>query len=276
MQDKRLGLNPEQVVVLATRNELGKNYESFKQELLRHPQILNVTVSNPVLPTKSDKMPHLAPERPEPGDEPVYANTISVGIDFIETLDIPLVQGRTLRPEDLTLMRNREFTPVLINEATVKQYDWQDDPIGKEFACCFSPTPRVVGVVKDFHYQSLKDKIEPVVLRPTWWSRFVLVRVQTADVAGTLAFVEDQWQTFAPGYPFDYTFMDKRFVQIYDAEERLAQAFRVFSLLAVLIACLGLFGLAAFTAEQRTKEIGIRKVLGASVSSIALLLSTAA
>ena len=136
-----------------------------------------------------------------------------------------------------------------------------------------SPKPRVVGVIKDFHYQSLKEKIEPLVLMPTWWSRFVLVRVQTADVAGTLDFVEDQWQAFAPGYPFDYTFMDKRFVQIYDAEERLAQVFRVFSLLAVLIACLGLFGLAAFTAEQRTKEIGIRKVMGASVSGVVFLLS---
>ncbi|HMB92408.1 MAG TPA: ABC transporter permease [Rhodothermales bacterium] len=275
MQEKKLGLNPEQVVVVSTRNAVsGDSYTTFKEELLKHPDILSITASSPALPARPEQLMEVWETRPVAGEElPLQASQISVGLDFLETMEIPLVKGRNLRPGDLDQMRAGTVTPVLINETAARHFGWTE-PIGKEFGCCHHPTPRVVGVVEDFHYQSLKEEIDPLVLSPTWWSRFILVRVSTTDdLAGTLAVIEDKWQTQAPDYPFDFTFLDERFAQIYDAEERLAQIFAVFSALAVLIACLGLFGLAAFMAQRRTKEIGIRKVLGATVVNIVSLLS---
>jgi putative ABC transport system permease protein len=216
-------------------------------------------------------MRELYAERPRRDETPLAAYSLTVGDGFLEALDIELLAGRDFQPEDIAKIRGGEFTPTLINETAAEAFGW-DDPIGQEFGCCMSPTPVVVGVVKDFHYQSLKEAIVPTALMHFWWSRFVLVRVRTDDLAATLDFIENQWDAQAPGYPFEYTFMDDQFAQIYGAEERLARVFRLFALLAIAIACLGLFGLAAFMAEQRTKEIGIRKVLGASVPAVVLLL----
>ena len=282
MQNKRLGLNPEQVIVLDTRGKLGtvsQRFGPFKQELLRNPAITHVTAINPGLPMPADHSHGLRPEDPreapsrEEAEASPTATVLSAGMDFLETLDIPLVRGRTFRPADFDSIRAEGgFTPVLINQAAANEFGW-DEPLGKEFACCLRPTPRVVGVVEDFHYRSLKQRIAPVAITPTWWSRHVLVRVQMDDLPATLDYIEARWSDAAPDYPFDYTFLDSRFAAIYDAEERLAQVFGVFALLAIGIACMGLFGLAAYVAGTRTREIGIRKVLGASVASIVALLS---
>ncbi|MGI9173818.1 MAG: ABC transporter permease, partial [Rhodothermales bacterium] len=125
----------------------------------------------------------------------------------------------------------------------------------------------------DFHYRSLKQQIAPLVILPVGLPSYVLARVQTDDLPATLDYIEARWDEAAPGYPFSYTFLDSRFAAIYDDEERLAQVFGVFALLAIGIACMGLFGLAAYVAGTRTREIGIRKVLGASVAGIVALLS---
>ena len=137
----------------------------------------------------------------------------------------------------------------------------------------------MIGVVKDFHLDSMHEPITPLVtqMRPdeTWWRTFISAKIRPTDTAGTLAFLEQTWRAFAPESGYDYFFIDESFEQLHRADARFGRIFGTFATLAIVIACLGLFGLAAFTAEQRTKEIGIRKVLGASVSSIALLLSTA-
>ncbi len=282
MKNKRLGLNPEQVIVLDTRGKLGsvsQRFGPFKQELLRNPAITHVTAVNPGLPTPADYSHRLFPKNPreassrEEAEAMPRATVLSAGMGFLETLDIPLVKGRALRPTDFDSIRAEGgFTPVLINQAAADAFGWEE-PLGKEFACCLRPTPRVVGVVEDFHYQSLKQRIAPLAVVPTWWSRHVLVRAQTDDLPATLNYIEAQWNDTAPDYPFAYTFLDSRFAALYDAEERLAQVFGVFALLAIGIACMGLFGLAAYVAGTRTREIGIRKVLGASVASIVALLS---
>lgn len=282
MKNKRLGLNPEQVLVVSTRGKLGtvsQRFGAFKQELLRHPAIAHVSTVNPILPARPDGLRELWVKHPRDAGSPEErqamprANGMSVGMDVLKTLDISLVKGRTFRPADFDSIRAENgFTPVLINQTAVRQFGWEE-PIGKEFACCRRPTPRVVGVVEDFHYQSLKTQIAPLTLMPTWWSRHVLVRVRTDDLASTIDFVETQWEAIAPDYPFAYTFLDDRFARVYDAEERLAQVFGVFALLAIAIACLGLLGLVAYMASTRTKEIGIRKVLGASVSNVVALLT---
>ena len=282
MKNKRLGLNPDQVVVLDTRGKLGsisQQFGPFRQELLRNPAITHVTAMSPGLPVPLDHMHTLSPVHPRdvaPREEFLampQALALSVGMGFLETLDIALVTGRRFRPADLDSIRAEGgFTPVLINEAAAAAFGW-DEPLGKEFACCMSPTPRVVGVVEDFHYQSLKEQIAPVALMPTWWSGDVLMRVRTSDLPATLDYIKARWNEAAPGYPFSYTFLDSQFAAIYGAEERLARVFGVFALLAIVIACLGLFGLAAYIAGTRTREIGIRKVLGASVTGIVALLS---
>lgn len=282
MKNKRLGLNPEQVLVVSTRGKLGtvsQRFGTFKQELLRNPAITHVSTINPILPARPDRLMELWAENPRDASSPEErqaiprANSVSVGMDVLETLDIPLVKGRTFRPADFDSIRAENgFTPVLINQTAARRFGWEE-PLGKEFACCWRPTPRVVGVVEDFHYQSLKTEIAPLALIPTWWSRHGLVRVRTDDLASTIDFVETQWEAIAPDYPFAYTFLDDRFAQVYDAEERLAQVFGVFALLAIAIACLGLLGLVAYMAGTRTKEIGIRKVLGASVPDVVALLS---
>jgi putative ABC transport system permease protein len=156
-----------------------------------------------------------------------------------------------------------------------KQLGW-DSAIGKELALgTDNPVDlTVIGVVKDFHIRSVHQKIEPVLLYITS-QRFNWLSVKLAghDVAGTLRFIGETWQRFENKHPFEYKFLDETFEKYYLAEERLTQTLGIFSALAIGIACLGLFGLAAFTAEQRTKEIGIRKVLGASVNGIIALLS---
>ena len=271
MREKRLGLNPDQVLVISTRGAISKSYESYKDEILKHPQVLQVSSSSSELPARLDQLMPLHPVEPRPGEKPEEAHAIAVGADFLPIMEIPLIAGRDFLPEDFDGGRG-EFIPVLINQTAAEQFGWKD-PLGQEFVCCLRPRPRVVGVVEDFHYHSLKERIEPIVLMPTWWTRFVLVKVKPERLAETIEFVRSTWTTFAPGYPFDYTFMDDRFHQIYDDEERLANVFGVFSFLAIVIACCGLFGLAAYTSEQRTKEIGIRKVMGATVNQIIVLLS---
>ena len=185
-------------------------------------------------------------------------------------MEIPLLQGRDFQPEDFK--QGLAFTPVIVNEAAVKSFGWES-PIGEVFECCMSPQPRVVGVMKDFHFQSLKEEIVPLTIMPTWWARQVLVRTKTDDLATTLSFMQEEWDKLTPGYPFEYTFLDAQFEQIYGAEERLGRIFSLFSGLAIIIACLGLFGLAAHSAGRRKREIGIRKVLGATVSKIFVMLT---
>jgi putative ABC transport system permease protein len=145
--------------------------------------------------------------------------------------------------------------------------------IGKTFQCCFRPTPRVIGVVADFHYQPLQQRIQPLmILKHTYSPQYVMVRLGPGDLSGTLDALQTQWAKVSDA-PFEYTFLDRRFDQVYRAERRMASAFQVFAGLAVLIVFLGLFGLAAYAAERRTKEIGIRKALGATMANIVALLS---
>ena len=195
--------------------------------------------------------------------------------DFLETLEIELVAGRNFSPASPTDLSGG----FILNETAVKALGW-DDPLGKTLE--WSPgvghetrkRGEVIGVVKDYHLMSLHETIEPLVLHiePRWF-RTLAVRIQGEDIPETLAFLEKTWQKFDPDNAFEYTFLDEGFARQYEADARLGSIFGYFSLLAVAIACLGLFGLAAFSAERRTKEIGVRKVLGASITGIVALLS---
>lgn len=265
MQTKNLGLDEERVVVVNTHGALARQFPAFRAELLEYPEIENATAANPAPPVHREGLNHW-PEGFDGFD--VSAAGISVGPAFLETMKIQLLEGKDLPDRRV----ESEFLPVLINQAAAREFGWEQ-PIGKTFRCCFRPTPKVVGVVEDFHYRSVREQITPLVLQPTWWSRFVLVRIRPGDIQESVARIAETWQRFVPDAPFDFNFMDAQFEATYRSEQQLARIFGAFSALSIVIACMGLFGLAAFMVESRTKEIGIRKVLGATVTNIVGLVS---
>jgi putative ABC transport system permease protein len=279
IQNKKLGFKKDQVVVLHDTYVLENQHEAFKNEVLRNSMITNVSVSGH-LPIagwgRNDSS--FWPEGSQPSqDNLISMQNWSVDLDYLSTFGMELKEGRNFSPEFLS-----DSTAIVLNEAAVKRFGFAD-PVGKKIVTySFEPgaiennktrTFTVIGVVKDFHFESLKQNITPLGLylgKSNWMMSFRFASANTQDVISTL---EQTWKKLAPGQPFQYTFLDDAFGKMYSSEQRLGKIFGIFAGLAILIASLGLFALSAFTAEQRTKEIGIRKVLGASVSSIIVLLS---
>jgi putative ABC transport system permease protein len=193
--------------------------------------------------------------------------------DFVKSLGMTIVEGRDFSrdiPSDTTYA-------VLVNEAMVKRMGWEN-PIGRKFEFPGGPPGailerRVIGVIKDYHQNSLYDAIEPLMILLGHELNYVFVRTQEGDVRKSLAAVESIWKEVNPNDPFEYNFLDQDFNSQYKSDEKRSQIFTAFSLLTIFIACLGLLGLAAFTTELRTKEIGVRKIIGASVQSLVLLVS---
>jgi putative ABC transport system permease protein len=200
-----------------------------------------------------------------------------VDYDFANVFGLEIREGRDFSqefPADLT-------TAFILNEAAVKELGWEGSALGKRMEYFGAGSPEieksgtVVGVVKDFHYESLHRPVLPLVLtltKPDNRDRAV-VKISPQNIPATLAFLEQKWNQFVPDWPLQLSFLDKNLDQQYSKEAKLSQIIQYFTILAIFIACLGLFGLASFTAEQRTKEIGVRKVLGASVPNIIFLLS---
>ena len=187
--------------------------------------------------------------------------------DFLETYGLELVAGRDFSeafPTDV----NQAF---LVNEAAVEALGWEQ-PLGQRMRWR-TWDGQVIGVVKNFNYASLHDPVEPLVLHIGPWISYMAVKLNTPEPGGALADLRHAWTTLLPDTPFDYYFLNDGFERLYQAEQRLQQTVEAFTLLALFVASLGLFGLVAFLAQQRRKEIGIRKVMGASVSSLVVLLS---
>jgi putative ABC transport system permease protein len=191
-------------------------------------------------------------------------------------MGMELVEGRDFS-KDMTTDATEAF---LINEAAVRELQLEN-PLetrlewgGEEYSYGIHKKGRVIGVVKDFQFQSLRNEINPLIIHVWSQNTFVFaLRIRPDDIPGTIAFIESKWEGLDPSHPFEYAFMDETFNRIYRGEEKLSKIFSVFSILAISIAALGLFGLALFMVEQRTKEIGVRKVLGASIGNIFVLLS---
>lgn len=253
VQYKDLGFDREQVVVISGVHILQDNYAAFKRELLAHASVLQVTSGSP---------PGVAPrtEKYKGGSgEMVTTYSYDVDYDYVETLGLELLAGRNFSTEHATDAKGA----LIVNQVHETVFGEKKSLLGE----------RVIGVIKDFHIFSLHRPIAPLRLRLRPGVHSLLVRIDLNDVAGTLAFMREQWGVFVPERPFVYSFLDDDWARLYRAEQKLGNIIGVFSALAVLVACLGLFGLASFAAERRTKEIGIRKVLGASVANIAVLLS---
>jgi len=272
MRSKDLGFDKDNIVVLPTSNQITSNYENIRQRLLGHPGVVNVSVSSRV---PSGRLLDSQGTSAEVNGELQQINTriadIHVSHNFMETFDIELVAGRDF---DINLASDSTQSFIL-NEAAIRAIGWSspEEAIDKEFRYG-GRSGRVIGVTNNFNFESLHQPVVPIVfLIPQDRINNVAVKIRDNMRTEALEFLEEQWAGFRPGYPFNYYFVEDNFNQQYDSEERLGQIFGYFSLLAVIIAALGLFGLASFTAQQRIKEIGIRKVLGAKVSQIVMLLS---
>jgi ABC-type antimicrobial peptide transport system permease subunit len=200
-------------------------------------------------------------------EQSVLIGFSSVDYDYIETLGLEMVDGRTFS-RDFPADRSKTF---IVNQV-VADLIGKDVVVGEPFSF-LGVNGEIVGVMKDFHFQSIRDKIDPlaIIVIPERL-QFTLIRLAPGDVAASLSAVETIWQRVIPDYPLDLRFMDEQFDRMYRAESRIGTLFKYFTGLAIFIACLGLFGLASFTAEQRTREIGIRKVLGATVPQVTFLL----
>ena len=265
IQTKRLGFDQEHVVTIQS-SALADHYEPFKQMLLESAHVKAVTSGAP--PGIGWRLMSQQITDPET-QEQHWMDYLRVDHAYLETLGLKLVAGRSFSPD----FPSDADESIILSQAAARQFGIADDPIGQRIENGFDAST-VIGIVEDFHNTSLYEPIRPIVigLRPGF-NTVALVRLTPGDFAQKRAVLEQAWVRFVPERPLPFAFLDEQIEQHYHAEERFAQVFDLFSALAVLIACLGLFGLAAFTAEQRTKEIGIRKVFGATVSGIVLLLS---
>ncbi|MDX1531937.1 MAG: ABC transporter permease, partial [Rhodothermales bacterium] len=270
MQQKELGFDEEHVVVIERAQELGGQAEAFKDALRQHPQVVAVGASSNV----PGGLYGSTPIKPEgtAGEAAILAAPTWVDAAFAEALGIEMAAGRFFSEESPS-----DTAALVLNEAAVRKLGWSEvgEVVGERVGFMGDAEPQeVIGVVEDFHFASLHHEVGPLVAgllkRPL---PHLVVRVRPEGLPATLADIEARWQAFAPGQPFEYAFLDEHFGEQYAADRRLGQVFQTFAVLAVLIACLGLFGLASYTTQLRTKEIGVRKTLGASVPSIVVLLS---
>ncbi len=273
IQVKNVGFNRDQVVTIHDVYAIGRQAETFKQEVLRMPGVVSGSVSG-YLPTPSNRSDNtFFPEGQPDMKKGVNMQQWGVDYDYLKTLGITLLQGR-----NFSRTYGTDSSAILINEAAVRVLGVRN-PIGQhiwQYANEQSKNRKsytIIGVVKNFHFESLRRNIGALSLTLSPNSGAASFRLSQANIPVLMKQIEAQWKQIAPGQPFSYQFMDDSFDDMYRAEQRIGTISLTFAVLAILIACLGLFGLAAFTAEQRTKEIGIRKVLGASVLSIVGLLS---
>ncbi len=276
IQSKKVGFDRERLLTINDVYALGKQGEAFKNDVLNLPGVSAGTLSG-YLPTPSDRSDSgFFPEGVADRTKGVNMQYWRVDHDYVKTLGMTIAQGR-----DFSRSFPTDSTGMILNEAAVKVLGWKN-PLGMRiyrFDDSEGKTRRtytVIGVVKNFHFESLRRNIGALslVLIPKEATvSSVSFRLSRTDIPALLRQIETRWKQFAPGQPFSYAFLQDSFDQMYRAEQRVGTVVLLFSILAILIACLGLFGLAAFMAEQRTKEIGVRKVLGASVPNIVTLLS---
>jgi putative ABC transport system permease protein len=267
LKSKDLGYVKEQIVIVPVKDdEAREKHRTIKQELIRLPGISGVSFSS-ALPNRIQRSTTMDLEIE--GDRKVFEmSNARIDEDFLSLYEIDILQGRNFSRE----FPSDEEDSIILNERAVQMLNWHD-PIGKELTI-FGKPRTVIGVVKDFNFQTLHLEIGPLALKMIGEEYlFASIRLSTMNIPKTLAGIGNIFQKFAPRAPFEYFFFDDDFDNLYHSEENFGRSIGYFTILAVVISCLGLFGLSFFVTEQRTKEIGIRKVLGASVPQIVGMLS---
>jgi putative ABC transport system permease protein len=270
MQQVKLGLDKDQIVQVQMRSSLVPKYSVIKEQLSGVSGIVSASANNFSFAGGISSIAAL----PEGANENEITSEMVICVDheFIPTFSIQLVAGRNFSldyPSD-------EAEAFIINETAVKHFNWgtPEMALGKKIDWGLGKNGKVIGVVKDFNYQSLRENIKPLIIhiQPDWFENITL-KIQRANIQETLAGIETKWKQINEEIPFEYSFVDKDFEQMYKAEQQTRTIVTWLASLAILIACMGLFGLATFTGEQRAKEIGVRKVLGADFINVISLLS---
>jgi putative ABC transport system permease protein len=272
VQSRNLGFNRDQVVVIETFGELGQKLSALKETLLSDPSVVAVSASSSVPGTSFTNVGfRLEGTTNYPG-----TNLFIVDQDFLDVMQLEMVEGRFFSREFPT-----DGQALILNESKARALN-ADDLLNKRIEGWVGGDQNywfpVIGIVKDFHYESFHEPIKPLAIVMLngvcpWPEAYVSVRIQTGQVRETMAHIRDTWDRIMPGTPFEFSFLDTIYDDQYRNEERTGRVFTIFTFFALFVACLGLLGLASFAAEQRTKEIGIRKVLGASVPGIILMIS---
>ncbi len=265
IQQKNLGFDKDNLVYMRTVSGFKQNYDTFRQQMLSLPEIENMTLSSDI-PTNTIHLWGGFDWNGKPADKEYMMNVFSVDEHFLETMKFNILEGRGFGPDF------DDSNNYILNEAAVA-YSGIVDPVGTKFSQDGNEGI-IVGIVQDFNYKSIRTQVEPLVIRQSPYNSYFIVRLNSSNFEQVKAKLAKIWQNNYPDYPFELHFLDADFEKLYETELRTGKVFNYFSILAIVISCLGLFGLASFTAEQRTKEIGVRKVLGASGSQIVGLLSS--
>ncbi|MEO9852293.1 MAG: ABC transporter permease [Reichenbachiella sp.] len=274
LRNKELGFNHEQVVTVALEGEqVRAKLDVLAAELLQSPGVESVGSGFGVPGTNSMSMSGIKVESAD-GHliEKIFQN-ITVDNQYFPTLEIPIVQGRNFLPQ----VGNDTASSVIVNQEMVREMGWEN-PIGKRFERFINDDLEtkaftVVGVVRDYHLISLQEPISPLVVYNGINNGQMIVRLKSDGISNTMSEVEGIFKSVVTNRPFEYAFLDQGFQQHYEADQKRGEVFAIFSVLTIAIACLGLFGLASYTAEARRKEIGIRKVVGANVMTIIIMMS---
>jgi len=269
MQNKKLGYDKERVLYLPDAYLLGNSQDAFKEDLIRDTRIVSASIARSVPGSANMDGTEIFPKNENGNGADIHTNIYHIDYDFLRTLGIPVVQGRNFSKDFPT-----DTSAILINEAAVRQLGWSGlNPLGRSIVRSGQKEYKVVGVVADFHYASLKQKIAPLMMMLGKNYGGLIVKLKTGDIKSYVDDLKKRWNVYHPAGAFNYQFLDENFASLYASEQRTGQIFTSFTIIAIMIASLGLFGLAALVTEQRTKEIGIRKVLGASVRQLLILVT---
>jgi putative ABC transport system permease protein len=274
IQNKKLGFNKDQVLIVQNAYVLGQQAEAFKNDVLKYKAVQSASISGylPVPSSRSDQP--FFPEGVIDQKNAVAMQQWAVDHDYIKTMGMAMQAGRNFSKEFIT-----DSSAIIINETAAKIFGFKD-PVGHTITTLNDMNDqkkttnfKIIGVVKNFNYSSLRENIGALCLYLGKSTDAISFKIAAGNVPAALKTVEATWKKMVPSEPFTYSFMNDDFSRMYSSEQRIGKIFISFAILAILIACLGLFGLATYAAEQRTREIGIRKVLGASVSNIVAMLS---
>jgi len=273
LQNANIGFNKEQVLVVPLKPQMLRNYESLKNQILLNSNVINVTSMNEVIGENHNT--HEVNYEGMQAGKWIYLPGLMVDDQFLPTFDLKLVAGRNFSKE----FPGDDSLSILINESMVKHLGWEtpEKAIGKRFNL-FNGSERVIGVIKDFNFVSLKEPIGPffiALIRPQlafFFKKNMAIKIKPGDINKTISDLDEKWSEIVPSIPFEFTLLNDRLNNMYKAQDRLGKLVGYFSILAIFIACLGMFALASYSVERKFKEIGIRKVLGATEPEIIVLL----
>jgi putative ABC transport system permease protein len=270
IQSTSLGYNKDNVIRIDSEGKLAGNEDNFANMLKTLPGVVNASFTQHNIVGRNYATGGFSWDADVNADQAVYFEGFFGGYNFIETLGMKMAAGRSFSKD----YGQSEYNKIILNEAAVKVMHLKD-PVGKSIRAGNS-TNQIIGVVKDFHFESLHELVKPsFIVLATGTSPYykMLIRIKGDHQEQTIAQIRQMYESYNPGFPFVYNFLDQAYQKQYETEVRVSLLSEYFSGLAILISCLGLFGLVAFTAQKRQKEIGIRKVIGASINTIAIMLT---